>query len=256
MKKAVIIIGMGEMASVFARGFLRNGHAVFPVLHDMNMLQCAETYPEPELVLVSVAENDLQAVLKQLPAVWKEHLVLLQNELLPNDWLQHGLVKTSVISVWFEKKKGQDAKVIIPSPIYGEKSKVVFDALASINIAVTCLKTEDDLLFELVVKNVYIITTNVAGLKVGGTVGELWQKHQKLAQDIATEVLQIQQLMTQKTFDKTAVINAVVNAFNGDLNHKCMGRSAPARLQRALDQAQQYRIDVPVLTAIKAIQNN
>jgi len=254
MKKAVIIIGLGEMASVFARGFLRSGHAVYPVLRDMDMQQCANEYPEAELVLVAVGESDLQAVLNQIPDMWKDKLVLLQNELLPHDWQQQGLDKASVISVWFEKKKGQDAKVIIPSPIFGEQSKAVHDALASIDIAVKCLASADDLLFELVVKNVYIITTNVAGLKVGGTVGELWQNHQQLAEDVATEVLMIQQAMTGKTFDKATVISAMVNAFNGDLNHKCMGRSAPARLQRALAQAEKFSLDVPVLASIKAMQ--
>ncbi len=254
MKKAVIIIGLGEMASVFARGFLRSGHAVYPVLRDMDMQQCANEYPAAELVLVAVGESDLQSVLSQMPEMWKDKLVLLQNELLPQDWQQHGLDKASVISVWFEKKKGQDAKVIIPSPIFGEQSKTVHDALASIDIDVKCLASADDLLFELVVKNVYIITTNVAGLKVGGTVGELWQNHQQLAKDVATEVLMIQQAMTGKTFDKVAVIDAMVNAFNGDPNHKCMGRSAPARLQRALEQAEKFALAVPILTSIKAMQ--
>ncbi len=30
-----------------------------------------------------------------------------------------GFVQPTVISVWFEKKKGRDVKVLIPSPAYG-----------------------------------------------------------------------------------------------------------------------------------------
>ena len=132
-KKTVIIIGMGEMAGVFARGFLACGYPVTPVTRQMNNQQIAREIPDPELVLVAVAEKDVQAVLANIPQQWQASLVLLQNELLPNDWLQHKLNPT-VISVWFEKKKGQDYKVLIPSPAYGSKASILVDTLASIDI--------------------------------------------------------------------------------------------------------------------------
>jgi len=56
-----------------------------------------------ELVVIAVAEKDIQAVLQEIPPSWRNKLVLLQNELLPNDWLKHNL-DPGVISVWFEKK--------------------------------------------------------------------------------------------------------------------------------------------------------
>jgi len=37
----------------------------------------------------------------------------------------------------------------------------------------------NELLYELVRKNLYILTINIAGLKTGGTVGELWGKHRE-----------------------------------------------------------------------------
>lgn len=39
-------------------------------------------------------------------------------------------------------------------------------------------------------------------------------------------------------------------AFNGDPDHNCMGRSAPARLERALQLAEQYQLELPVLDEI------
>jgi hypothetical protein len=42
----------------------------------------------------------------------------------------------------------------------------------------------------------------------------------------------------------------MVTAFEGDPEHKCMGRSAPARLQRALSHAQKYNRAVPALKKI------
>jgi len=249
MKKSVVLIGVGEMGGVFARGFLRLGYSVSPVVRGVDISQLAKEIANPELVLVAVGEADLQTVLETMPANWRDSLVLLQNELLPGDWQKHGLHPT-VISVWFEKKKGQDAKVLIPSPVYGSKSQLIHDALEQVDIPCKILDNEAALLFELVVKNVYIVTTNVAGLKTGGTVGELWSDHRDLANRISHEVITIQQALTGQNFDADKLIDAMVIAFNGDLDHKCMGRSAPARLQRALDQARKFSLNVPEISAI------
>ena len=245
----VVIIGMGEMAGVFSRGFLRSGYPVIPVVRDSNINELAENILEPELVLLAVAENDLQDVLKSIPDNWKSSLVLLQNELLPNDWQQHELSPT-VISVWFEKKKGQDYKVLIPSPVYGEKASLIVKALASIDIPARELSNNTELLFELVVKNVYILTTNIAGLKVGGSVSELWQNHQTLCKSVAAEIIELQEKLCAQTFSKDELIQAMLIAFEGDPNHNCMGRSAPARLDRALSLAKTHNLDLPTLNAI------
>ena len=221
MKQPVVVIGMGEMGSVFARGFLRSGHPVYPVTRDINIDEMASEVSDPLLVLVAVGEAALQDVLKTIPAAWIDRLVLLQNELLPRDWT--GYPEATVISVWFEKKKGQDSKVILPSPAYGKMAAALKDAMASIDIPVRVLDNDAQLLFELVVKNLYILTSNIAGLKTGGTVGELWSNHKETAMAVVEDVISLQQALTGKTFDKQALIDAMVAAFNGDPQHQCMG---------------------------------
>lgn len=249
MKNAVVIIGIGEMAGVFARGFLRSGYPVYPVLRDSDMASMAEQLDPPELVLVAVAESDLQSVLHSIPEVWRDRLVLLQNELLPADW-QKQAIDPTVISVWFEKKKGQDAKVLIPSPVYGPHAATLVTALASIDIAARELASPEQLLHELVLKNVYILTTNIAGLQVGGNVGELWQQHQQLARQVATEVVQLQEKLCGQELDTEELIQGMLVAFDGDLDHGCMGRSAPARLERALKLAEENGLTLPVMESI------
>lgn len=175
MKNPVVVVGIGEIGSVFARGFMRLGYPVYPIVRDMDMSALAAKVAEPELVLIAVGEADLHHVLSTVPHAWRDRLVLIQNELLPADWLQYDLSPT-VISVWFEKKKGMDSKVLIPSPVYGSFATLVSDALASLDIATVVLDSDEALLHELVLKNVYILTTNIAGLRVGGNVGELWDK--------------------------------------------------------------------------------
>jgi ketopantoate reductase len=251
MKKPVILIGAGEMGGVFARGLLRLGHPLYPVTRGMDMNEISQQVIDPELVLVAVGEGDLHPILDAIPAVWRDKLALLQNELLPNDWQAHRLEQPTVISVWFEKKPGQDAKVIIPSPCFGPHATLIKEALGSMNIACQVMESSEALLFELVLKNIYILTTNIAGLAVDGSVGDLWEKHQDLAREIANEVITLQERMTNKTLDREALIAGMVNAFEGDLEHRCMGRSAPARLERALEYAKQYGIAAPRLLAIK-----
>lgn len=252
MNKSIVVVGLGEMGSVFARGFLRTGYTVHPVIRGVEMQTVADDVPQPELVLIAVGEADLHEQLIKVPELWKDRLVLLQNELLPRDWQRHHLEPT-VISVWFEKKKGMDSKVIIPSPVYGQHAQQVADALASIDIATTVLNNEAALLHELVVKNVYILTTNIAGLEVGGNVGQLWDEHRDVAEAVATDVIRLQEALTGKTLDHQALIESMVNAFEGDREHMCMGRSAPVRLQRALMLAKQNELTLPMLERIATL---
>ncbi|PIW44524.1 MAG: hypothetical protein COW18_12760 [Zetaproteobacteria bacterium CG12_big_fil_rev_8_21_14_0_65_54_13] len=252
MNKSVVVIGMGEIGSVFARGFLRLGYPVVPVMRDMDMGVVAAEVSEPEMVIVAVAEKDLHATLQQLPDVWRDRLVLLQNELLPRDWQQHGLEKPTVISVWFEKKQGMDSKVVIASPAYGPVAGLLKEALATVNVPVTVLADEEALLFELVLKNLYILTTNIAGIQAGGNVRELWLNHNELACEVAADVFDLQEYLTGRSLSRTALIEGMLHAFDGDPAHGCMGRSAPARLQRALAIADAAGLEVTTLRRIAA----
>ncbi|MCK5395503.1 MAG: hypothetical protein KAJ32_05895 [Gammaproteobacteria bacterium] len=252
MSKSVVVVGLGEMGSVFARGFLRTGYTVHPVIRNMEMQAVADEISDPELVIIAVGEADLPGQLSKIPDVWKDKLVLLQNELLPKDWQQYDLDPT-VISVWFEKKKGQDSKVIIPSPVYGKHAQLIFEALASIDIAVTIVADEAALLHELVLKNVYILTTNIAGLEVGGNVEQLWDEHNSVANMVASDVIRLQETLTGQTLDHTALIEGMVNAFDGDREHMCMGRSAPIRLQRALVLAAENDLSLNMLERISKL---
>lgn len=255
MKQPIVIIGLGEIGSVFARGFLRLGHPVFPVTRNTSLDSAAKEIPDPLLVVVAVAENDLHSVLGQLPTQWQDRIVLLQNELLPKDWEQYSWAEVTpptVISVWFEKKKGQDSKVLIPSPAYGPHAQIIHDALATLDIPVNVLHSKEQLALELVIKNVFILTTNIAGLILdkGATVETLWHQHQELAKSVANEVIDIQEYLTGQTFDRNSLINGMVNAMNGDLEHKCMGRSAPERLKRALQLADEAQLNPEQLLII------
>lgn len=249
-RNPVVVIGMGEMGSVFARGLLRLGHPVYPVVRGTDMAVLAAELPDPEMVLVAVAEGDLRGVLASIPDAWQTRLALLQNELLPDDYARFDDV--TVISVWFEKKKGMDSRVIIPSPAHGPRARLLADALAALDIPVTIVADASDMLTELVVKNLYILVSNIAGLRTGGTVSELWRDHQAFARGVAGDVIALQEALTGTRFDHDALIAAMLRAFDGDPAHRCTGRSAPARLARALEHAGRLGLKLPTLAAIAA----
>jgi hypothetical protein len=254
MKDPVVMIGAGEMGGVFARGLLRLGYPVYPLTRNMDPEELAKAVPNPVLTLVSVGENDLHPVLESLPQAWRDRTGLLQNELLPRDWQQHGLADPTVIAVWFEKKKGQDYKVLIPSPAFGPQAALLEQALASLDIPVRIVDSAGQMEFELVRKNVYILTTNIAGLVIGGTVRDLWYDNEPLAREVANEVIDIQQWLTDREYDREALIAGMVEAIEGDLDHKCMGRSAPGRLKRAIGHADEAGLAVPKLREIHKAQ--
>jgi len=250
--KKVVIIGHGEMGGVFARGFLRSGIPVYPVLRSMNLQAVASELPEPDLVVVAVAEKDLQETIGNIPEQWRSCLALLQNELLPSDWQKHSLIDPTVISVWFEKKKGQDVKVLVPSPVFGKGAGLIKQALETIDIPVNIVASESLMEEELVLKNIYILTTNIAGLVCGGSVESLWNEHNALARDVASDAMDIQESLIGKSIDREKALKGFLEAINGDLNHQCMGRSAPARLARAIVLADEAGLEVKKIRSIFA----
>lgn len=256
MQDPVIVIGTGEMGGVFTRGLLRLGHPIFPVNRHTDLDKVSAAVPAPRLVLVAVGENDLHSTLDNIPKQWHAHLGLLQNELLPPDWKQHNISNPTVISVWFEKKKGQDFRILIPSPVYGPQARLLENALAKLEIPAWELDSEEELEFELVRKNVYILTTNIAGLVIGGTVDDLWFKHEDLARQVANEVMDVQAWLVGHPLERERLIEGMVDGIKGDLQHKCMGRSAPGRLARAIQYADQADLKVPKLREIHGRQSN
>lgn len=254
MKQPIIVVGMGELGSVFARGFLKLGYPVQAVTRNMTMSEVAEQIPNPTAVLFAVGEADIHKMIKACPSVWSNNVILLQNELLRRDWIDTEIISPTVISVWFEKKKGMDSKVVLPSPVYGKQGKLIFEALSQLDLPCVQLDSYEELAYELVRKNLYILTTNIAGLEVGGDVQILEQKHRELMNTVAEEVLDIQEWLMGQLCDRKKLITGLLEAFNGDPNHGCKGRSAPTRLKRALNYADEAHLEVPKLREIAQSQ--
>ena len=245
---------MGEMGGVFARGILRSGHPVIPFTRGQSLTEIEQFGDKADLILVAVGENDLNDVLKTLPTTCKSNLALLQNELLPANWQVFDVTDPTVISVWFEKKQGQDYKIIQSSPVYGPQAQLLIEALRTMQIPAHRVADEKALLYQLILKNLYILTTNIAGLIVEGDVETLWNQHQSLARQLRDEIMDIQDRLTNSRFDREQLWNDFRLAVEGDPLHKCLGRSAGQRLNKAIQHADSAGLAIPTLRDIYAQQ--
>jgi ketopantoate reductase len=249
MKQPITLIGIGEMGAVFSHALLRAGHPVFPILRSTPVQDAVHIIPDPALTLVTVGEDDLPESLEHMPEGWRSQVGLIQNELLPRDWQRHGIDSPTVAVVWFEKKPRSATKVLIPTPVAGPRAVLLVEALTSIHIPAELIP-DDALVDALVAKNLYILTANIAGLRTGGTVSELWNDHRPLASAVASEILQIQEWLVGAPIDPDAAVEGVVRAIEGDPDHGTTGRSAPRRLERAIDHARSAGIETPTLSEI------
>lgn len=251
---SVILVGMGEIAQVLAQGFLKTGHPVIPVTRRQSLPGVLAQSPDAVALVLAVGEKDLPSLLAQIPVEWHERLVLIQNELLPKDWQSAGIVDPTVISIWFEKKPGKLAKQLMPSPVWGRNAELMTEALEAVGLSARPVPDLSAMQNELVIKNVYILTTNIAGLKVGGDVETLWREHQSLARSVALEVIALQENLVGQALATEPLIEGMLAGFEGDPAHGCQGRTAAARLQRALKLAEEFGLDLPVMKGIAAAQ--
>ena len=82
----------------------------------------------------------------------------------------------------------------------------------------------------------------------------MWQQNQALARGIASDILDIQFKLIGKELNREKLIKKMTEAFSGDWQHKCLGRTALARLERAVFQADQFHLAVKTLREIWAEQ--
>lgn len=246
----VVVWGLGELGCVFARGLLRTGHTVVPVLRDTDVAALAARVPAPALVLVAVGESALPGVLAQMPAAWRACVALLQNELRPRDWERHGLAAPTLAVVWFEKKRGGDARVLLPTEIAGPGASMLVAALSSLGLAAAHVAPEQALA-ALAAKNLYILTTNLAGLRVGGDVGALVTAHRALADALLDDLLALESaLFAPQPVEHAAARAVFERACASDPRHACAGRSAPDRLARTLAHADALGLALPAVRAL------
>ncbi len=252
MKTPVVIIGIGQLGGVFARGFLRLGYPVVPITRGVEMREVEQELPEPTLALVAVGEDDLHPVLENMPPSWKQRVGLLQNELLPRDWEAHKISDPTVAVVWFEKKHRQPVKAPIPSPVYGPQAELIVRAFDTLEIPARRLASPEALQYELALKYAYILTMNLAGLAGGETIADLLDRHADTTRAIVGEVLNLVERLAERDLPREQMMRDLFGYLDLARAHKARGRSAPKRLRRALAHADRLGLEVPHLRSLEA----
>ena len=244
----VVVVGVGQLGAFLGMGFLLAGYSLVPVRRGQSL--GSVPVDQPALVLVAVGEADLPSVLADLPESFRSGVVLLQNELLPADWEPYGLSPT-VLVAWFERKQGRPIKTLLPSLVFGRGSEFVEAALKPLGVAFRRVSSEQEMLLGLIDKNLYILTTNLAGLRYGGSVSELLGEQQEFCREVFADVLRLQSSRACLPLDFEERFVVFEGAVRADPDHACSGRSAPARLARALGYARQHGIKVPILESLE-----
>jgi hypothetical protein len=253
VQQPVVVIGMGQLGALFSEGFLRGGTPVVPVLR-------STAWPEevlPQAVLVATGEEDLAPALQMIPVGARDRVILLQNELRPDQWQLPNMDPT-VCVVWFEKKAGRLVHVVRSSIVAGPHAVLVKGCLDNLQLKAERVDTHTDLAHELVLKNLYILGLNFAGLLGVKTAGALLTDEKRVLEDLLPELLTIEARLLQEggTQYETIVLSedrlrkGLSEAISADNDHGCAGRTAPARLNRTLRHADRLGLSVPRLRSL------
>jgi ketopantoate reductase len=244
-----VVIGLGQLGSLFSVSFLRLGHPVYPILKGDSPSAMTQ-HIQPKLVLAAVGEEALPGVLENLPEPWRDRVVLLSNELLPQTWQAFDIPSPTVISVQFEKKDGKPVGVDHPSPVFGPLAGTVLQALDELDIPGREVTDRASMTRELVLKNLYILTLNLAGLETGASAAQLLGQHRGLTEQIWAELFAVQQAMVDIRLDREEVKQATMEYLDR-APKRGAGRSAPERLERTLIHAHTHGVEVSTLERIK-----
>lgn len=252
----VVIVGIGQLGAAFAEGFLRLGHPVFPVTRKDSVADSVDAATkatgEPPLVVVAVGEDDLGDVLENVPTATRDRVVLLQNELRESIWREAPIEHPNVAVVWFEKKQGKPVKEVLPSWVAGPQCSLLAKALNAYGVTAKELAphTEQELAHQLALKNLYVLSLNLLGLRTGGTAGELLRKHAQDLERVVSDLIELEKVLTDQPLDALRLRKDLHAAIQADPDHGCAGRSAPRRLQRTRDLARRHELELPVLEAL------
>lgn len=247
---SALVVGMGELGGVFALALLRRGIGIVPVLRGTPLESVIERCAAPMLCVVSVGEEALPGVLDSGLRRYADRWVLVQNELRPSEWEHRGLPMPTVAVVWFEKKPGRDVRALVSTPVFGPQAAVVVNALSVLGLPAHVESDLERLVFELALKNLYILTMNFSGLVHDTDVGSLWHDHRSVVDQVCAEVLEVEAAQMQRTLPALSLKLELERIITADPRHGAAGRAARRRLARTLAAARRLGIRTPVLDDI------
>lgn len=253
----VAVVGMGQLGCVLSEGLLKSGRTVIPVLRGRSLITTSETQ-RPDLVLIATGEDDQEAALAEVPPYLADAVVLIQNELRPDQWLAHGVSSPTVGIIWFEKRAGMVPHEVLPSVVSGPHAPVLGEAIEQVGLGFRHVDDIFELAHQLIVKNLYILSLNLTGLVHRGRACDLLDVHRQTFEKVRDDLIEFETAMLRSAggvyatipVERERLIADLKRAIEADPHHGCAGRSARRRLERTLIHADRLGLPVPHLRAL------
>ncbi|MEW5848194.1 MAG: hypothetical protein AB2A00_05240 [Myxococcota bacterium] len=246
----LVVVGLGQLGQLYAGGALKLGIRVTPVVRTTPRPLALSALPGHTPILVAVGEDALGGVLEEIPAARRDHVVLLQNELFPSVWRAHGVRSPTVLIPWLSRKKGRPLEVARPTLAYGPHAGLFAAVHGALDLP--CEVTTETARMEdgLVAKYTFIITINALGVQEDLTLGAWLRKDPARVDVLAAEAHALGQAQLGRPVPRDDVLRQAREAMAALPDYPARGRTARARIERAVAVAQQRGVHVTELHAL------
>ncbi|PSR26162.1 MAG: hypothetical protein C7B46_20200 [Sulfobacillus benefaciens] len=252
MDSPIVVIGMGQLGTLFADAWIQLGQSTLTIRREQRVNQDIA----PRAVLIATGEQDLPPVLASLPHFWRSHVILIQNELVPQIWVPY-TDQPTLVAVWAEKKPHIEVHSLRSSVVFGPHTDLVADAFAAMNQPLSVAKDYSDMLLELSIKNIYIWATNIYGLSNPGSLGQLAaEPHAAVLESLMAELCQVHSAVAGYYCAPQRIIPIIWHIIHTNADLKIPGRSARTRLERVMSAVHQHSLATPELSRIAKLNLN
>ncbi|MDB4974269.1 MAG: hypothetical protein JWN48_2610 [Myxococcaceae bacterium] len=244
--RELVVYGLGQLGQLYGAAALRAGMRVTPITRHSDPEAILQTVGRDVPILVAVSEDALDAVLERLGPDRGHAAILLQNELFPSRWQRHGMQPT-VLVAWLLKKPDAALTVIRPTPVFGAHAELLLELHRALAIPAVELHEERALHQALVEKYAFILTINTLGLLRDRTMGMWLQEDPRLVHAVALEAAQLGALLCGQRVDLLRCAAVAAEGMRALSGIGARGRTAKARVERALEHGASFGLELPEL---------
>lgn len=243
----LIVVGLGQLGALLGTSALREGIRVTPLVRHTDRHAAFATAAFDTPLLVAVGEGDLKPVVDEIPHSRREHAVLIQNELFPKTWAGLGLQSPTIAIAWFSKKEGRPVEVARESAVSGPHAALISRLINS--AGAPCVEVdspERDL--HLVAKFAFIFAINALGMIENLTLREWIASNRERCEAAVQDGIRLGCAHLGASVDEARATAMAIEGMEGLGDYPARGRSAPARMKRARQDAEAFALNLPTLS--------
>lgn len=247
MRDDMVVAGIGELGKLFAGGALRSGLRVTPLNRGDDVAATLLALPAGTPILATLPESALAEFAGASPESRRSDIILVQNGLTPPLWKEMGLDTPTIANVWTNKKPGQPLLVGRPTMLYGKHAALMHRIHQALGLNARIAEHPEELQHDLAAKFAFILTINALGYEHrGAAVGELLEDHAEAVDEWLKAGAKLGAARLKSgSVDVEHVVVIAREAMTAMASMPAAGRSAPARLAAAREEASAWRIAIP-----------